>query len=117
MQEVRRRLSKYPDLRTAVRNAPSFNIGGGNWEIDFVIRGPDLIRLAAYAEQLRQRSQELGGIVDADTTLKLDKPELRVEIDRDRAATTRRANGRHRHGAAGSWSAGTKRCPAFVIVH
>ena len=86
MQEVRRRLSKYSDLRTSVRNAPSFNIGGGNWEIDFVIRGPDLTKLATYAEQLRLRAQELGGIVDADTTLKLDKPELRVAIDRDRAA-------------------------------
>ena len=29
---------------------------------------------------------ELGGINDADTTLKLDKPELRVQIDRARAA-------------------------------
>lgn len=86
MLEVRRRLSKYPDLRVSVRNAPSFNIGGGNWEIDFVLRGPDLTRLANYAEQLRDKSQNLGGIVDADTTLKLDKPELRVEIDRDRAA-------------------------------
>ncbi|MGE0681654.1 MAG: efflux RND transporter permease subunit [Candidatus Binatia bacterium] len=86
MLEVRRRLSKYTDLRVSVRNAPSFNIGGGNWEIDFVLRGPDLTRLAAYAEQLRDKSQTLGGIVDADTTLKLDKPELRVEIDRDRAA-------------------------------
>ena len=26
------------------------------------------------------------GLLDADTTLKLDKPELRVQIDRDRAA-------------------------------
>jgi len=86
MQEIRRRLEKYGDLRTSVRNAPSFNIGGGNWEIDFVIRGPDLIGLATYAEQLRRLSQRLGGIIDADTTLKLDKPELRVEIDRDRAA-------------------------------
>jgi HAE1 family hydrophobic/amphiphilic exporter-1 len=86
MMEIRRRLSKYADLRTSVRNAPSFNIGGGNWEIDFVIRGPDLTMLAAYAERLRDKSQNLGGIVDADTTLKLDKPELRVEIDRDRAA-------------------------------
>ena len=86
MQEVRRRLNKYSDLRTSVRNAPSFNIGSGNWEIDFVIRGPDLTRLATYAEQLRHKAQELGGIVDADTTLKLDKPELRVAIDRDRAA-------------------------------
>lgn len=86
MQEVRRRLSTYPDLRISVRNAPTFNIGGGNWDIDFVIRGPDLSTLAGYAEQLREKSQELGGIVDADTTLKLDKPELRLEIDRDRAA-------------------------------
>ncbi|MCS6925515.1 MAG: efflux RND transporter permease subunit [Candidatus Binatia bacterium] len=86
MQEVRRRLSKYPDLRIWVRNAPTFNIGGGNWDIDFVIRGPDLSTLASYAERLRERSRELGGIVDADTTLKLDKPEIRLEIDRDRAA-------------------------------
>lgn len=86
MQEVRRRLSAYSDLRTSVRNAPSFNIGSGNSEIDFVLRGPNLVQLAAYAEQLRQTAGRLGGIVDIDTTLRLDKPELRVEIDRDRAA-------------------------------
>ncbi len=86
MQEVRKRLKKYPSIRPSVRNAPSFNIGGGNFEIDFVIRGPELEALAGYAEKLRKKSEELGGIVDADTTLKLDKPELRVEIDRERAA-------------------------------
>lgn len=86
MQEVRKRLRKYRDLRCSVRNAPSFNIGGGNFEIDFVLRGPELEALAEYAEQLRLKSEEIGGIVDADTTLKLDKPELRVEIDRERAA-------------------------------
>ncbi len=42
MQEVRRRLARIPDLRFSVRNAPSFNIGGGSFDIDFVIRGPDL---------------------------------------------------------------------------
>ena len=42
--------------------------------------------LSQYANQLREKSAQLGGIVDADTTLKLDKPELRVEIDRARAA-------------------------------
>ena len=85
MAEVRGRLRKYHDLRTLVRNLPSFNIGSGNFEIEFVIRGPELEALSAYAEQLRSQSQELG-IVDADTTLKLNKPELRVEIDRARAA-------------------------------
>jgi len=43
--------------------------------------GPDLDVLFGYAEQLRKKATELG-LQDADTTLKLDKPELRVEIDR-----------------------------------
>jgi HAE1 family hydrophobic/amphiphilic exporter-1 len=85
MQQVRAGLRKFTDLRTSVRNLPSFNIGGGNWDIDFVLRGPNLEALAAYAEELRIRSQKLG-IIDADTTLKLDNPELRVVIDRKRAA-------------------------------
>jgi HAE1 family hydrophobic/amphiphilic exporter-1 len=86
MMEVRRKMRQYPDLRVAVRNPPSFNIGGGSWDIDLVIRGPNLEQLAAYAEELRTRSEKLGGILDADTTLKLTRPELRVEIDRERAA-------------------------------
>lgn len=86
MMQVRGALRKYTDMRAQVRNFPSFNIGGGNYEIDFVIRGPNLEQLAAYAEELRVRSEKLGGILDADTTLKLDRPELRVEIDRKRAA-------------------------------
>jgi HAE1 family hydrophobic/amphiphilic exporter-1 len=85
MQEVRGRLRQFRDLRVSVRNIPSFNTGGGSFEIDFIIRGPDLTALAQYADHLRTRAPELG-IVDADTTLKLDKPELRVEIDRARAA-------------------------------
>lgn len=85
IQEVRRRLRKFSDVRTMARNYPSFNIGAGNFEIDFAIRGPDLKSLASYADQLRAKSQELG-LADADTTLRLNKPELRVEIDRARAA-------------------------------
>jgi HAE1 family hydrophobic/amphiphilic exporter-1 len=84
MQEVRRRLKKFRDLRTSVRNLTGFNIGGGSAEIDFVLRGPDLNALYSYAEGLRTRADALG-IIDADTTLKLDKPELRIQLDRDRA--------------------------------
>jgi multidrug efflux pump subunit AcrB len=87
MLEVRRRLQKYAPMRVGVRNAPSFNFGaGGRFDIDFNLRGPDIVALAGYADDLMQRSQALGGIVDADTSLKLNKPELRVEIDRARAA-------------------------------
>jgi len=87
MTAVRKKLGKYRDLRCSVRNAPAFNIGGGNFDIDFSILGPDLVTLERYGDQLRRQSKEIGGIVDADITLKLNKPELRAIIDRDRAAT------------------------------
>jgi HAE1 family hydrophobic/amphiphilic exporter-1 len=88
MTAIRGRLKKFSDLRCSVRNIQSFNIGGGNNDIDFSLRGPDLQMLAAYANELREKTVkgEIPGIVDADITLKLDKPELRVQIDRARAA-------------------------------
>jgi HAE1 family hydrophobic/amphiphilic exporter-1 len=87
MTEIRRRLQRYAPMRIGVRNAQSFNFGtGGRTDIDFVLRGPELVPLAGYADELMERSKTLGGIVDADTTLKLNKPELRVVINRDRAA-------------------------------
>ena len=85
VQEVRRRMEKFTDLRTTIRSGSSFNLGGANYEIDFVLMGPDLNKLLGYAEALRSKAPDLG-ILDADVTLKFDKPELRVEIDRERAA-------------------------------
>jgi HAE1 family hydrophobic/amphiphilic exporter-1 len=86
MQAVRNELKKYGDLRASVRNPRAFNIGGGPFELDFSIKGPDLGELARYTEELRRKALATGGMVDLDTTLKLDKPELRVTIDRARAA-------------------------------
>lgn len=84
-QQIRRRLSKIPDIRVQVRNPQTFVGGGPNFDIDFALLGPDLDVLYDYAERLRQKAPELG-LQDADITLKLDKPELRVAIDRERAA-------------------------------
>jgi HAE1 family hydrophobic/amphiphilic exporter-1 len=85
MQQVRTRMRKFTDVRVGVRNMQTFNIGGGNREIDFAIRGPDLEALARFSETLAEQAPELG-IVDAETTLRLNKPELRARIDRARAA-------------------------------
>lgn len=86
LQEVRTRLRKIPGVRVSARpSSGSINLGGPNYEIDFSILGPDLESLSRYAEELRARSAELG-LADADTTLKLDKPEFRVHVNRERAA-------------------------------
>ncbi|HYF14771.1 MAG TPA: efflux RND transporter permease subunit [Phycisphaerales bacterium] len=86
VQQLRRELRGFPGLAVSVRPFAAFNIGGGNFDIDLAIRGPDLKKLAEYTEAVKARSRDLGGLPDIDTTLKLDTPELRVEIDRDRAA-------------------------------
>jgi HAE1 family hydrophobic/amphiphilic exporter-1 len=89
MAALRQRFRKYRDLRTQIRNIAGFNIGGGTFDIDLALRGPELERLAEYGETLKNRAAELGGIVDLNTTLRLDKPEFRVVIDRQRAADLR----------------------------
>ena len=44
MQDIRRRLRKFPDLRGNVRNIQSLNLGGGRGDLDLAIRGPELRR-------------------------------------------------------------------------
>ena len=89
MVELRRRFRKFRDIRTQVRNIPGFNIGGGTFDIDLALRGPELEKLAEYGALLKEKARNIPGIVDLDTTLQLDKPELRVVIDRGRAADLR----------------------------
>src|SRR5213594_453854 len=89
MVALRQRFRKFTDMRTQVRNIAGFNIGGGTFDIDLALRGPELEKLAEYGEILKAKAREIGGIVDIDTTLRLDKPELRVAIDRQRAADLR----------------------------
>ena len=85
MQKVRAQMKKYSHLRISVRNPQSINLGTGPSEFDFSLQGPDMITLYEKAEIFRTWGLK-NGILDADTTLKLDKPELRVKVDRTRAA-------------------------------
>jgi HAE1 family hydrophobic/amphiphilic exporter-1 len=86
MRAARASLKKYPDLRVRVGNVQSLNQGSAPYDIDFVIRGPELLTLHRYSEDLRKKALDIPGLVDVDTTLRVNKPELRVFIDRERAA-------------------------------
>ena len=86
MGEVRGRLKKLSGIRASVRNLTSFR-QGAPVDIDFSITGPDLEQLSLFSERLRTKAMDIPGIVDVDTTLRLDKPEMLVSIDRERAAS------------------------------
>jgi len=85
MVAVRKRLSSLPGVRASVRNLTSLR-QGAPVDIDFSITGPDLLRLAEFADALRAKAEGIPGVVDLTTTLQLDKPELLVDIDRERSA-------------------------------
>jgi HAE1 family hydrophobic/amphiphilic exporter-1 len=85
MREVREIIAQYPELRASVRNLTSFR-QGAPVDIDFVITGPSLEALADVSERLRQDLTNDTELVDVDTTLRLDKPNLLAHINRERAA-------------------------------
>ncbi|MCI0339311.1 MAG: efflux RND transporter permease subunit [Acidobacteria bacterium] len=85
MQKIRQKLRKYSHLRPSVRNPQSINLGTGPADLDFSLRGPDLMTLYNSATKMREWGNN-NGLLDADVTLKLDKPEVRVKVDRARAA-------------------------------
>lgn len=85
MVALRERLKTLPGARLSVRNLTSLR-QGAPVDIDFSITGPGLLELAEFADALKERAEEIPGIVDLTTTLQLDKPELLVDINRERAA-------------------------------
>ena len=54
MQAIRERLREFQDLRVRVGNLQTMNQGSAPYDIDFAIRGPDLIALNDYSERLRR---------------------------------------------------------------
>lgn len=87
MKRARTILRDYPDLRTAVSEVSAIGSGpgGDNRIFQLTIQGPDLDLLAKYSQTLAARLRQIPGLADVDTTLAMRKPELQVEIDRDRA--------------------------------
>ena len=87
MSEARAMLAAYPELRTAVQPVAAFSGGGfRNANVQFVIAGPDLAKLEEYSNALLAEMKKIPDAVDVDSTLISGKPELRLDVDRVKAA-------------------------------
>ncbi|HEV3470118.1 MAG TPA: efflux RND transporter permease subunit [Pyrinomonadaceae bacterium] len=88
MEDARKLLAKYPkELRTNIGQVQAISGGGfRNADIQYVIGGPDLQKLTEYSEKLTEKLRTVPNVVDVDSSLIVGKPEVRVEIDRARAA-------------------------------
>ncbi len=85
MSMVRREIRKIRDVRASV-DVPSVvgARGGRQTDIQYVVRGDSLEELARIAQKLKAYLEEVGGYTDVDTDIRINQPEIRITIDREK---------------------------------
>jgi HAE1 family hydrophobic/amphiphilic exporter-1 len=86
MARARKVLADYPDLRSSVQIPAAISSGTVNADVEMTLVGPDLAKLGEYADEMISRLRKTPGLADVDTTLALRKPEVRVNVNRERAS-------------------------------
>ena len=87
MQDARRILVDYPDLRAAVQDVAAISGSGFRQVmIDLNLRGPDMEKLQLYSQTITDWMRAQGPYVDVDTSLSFRKPEMRIVPNRERAS-------------------------------
>jgi hydrophobic/amphiphilic exporter-1 (mainly G- bacteria), HAE1 family len=74
-----------PEARVAIEYISAVGGGQRNAEIQFIVQGPSVELLDQVAGTITEQVRNLPGFVDVDNDLRLNKPELKVSINRDLA--------------------------------
>ncbi len=80
--EVQPQLFGLPGVFAFANQPPAFGFGS---PVQFVVRHPDFDSLAAGMARFVPRARQITGLINVDTDLRVNKPELVVRYDRDRA--------------------------------
>ncbi len=80
--EIRGQLFAIPGVMAFAQVPPALGFGR---PVNFVVRNPDFDSLVVGMDQFLARARQIPGLINIDTNLKVDKPELEVSYDRDRA--------------------------------
>lgn len=80
--EVQPQLFGLPGVFAFANQPPAFGFGS---PVQFVVRHPDFDSLAAGMARFVPRARQINGLINVDTDLRVNKPELVVRYDRDRA--------------------------------
>src|ERR1044071_5541491 len=83
IQAIQPKLTQIPGVLAFANNPPAF--GGYGSAVQYVVRNPDFDSLAAGMGELIKRARQVKGLTNVDTDLRVNKPELTVSYDRDRA--------------------------------
>ncbi|MBA3498275.1 MAG: efflux RND transporter permease subunit, partial [Gemmatimonadales bacterium] len=80
--EVQGQYFGIPGVLAFANNPPAFGFGN---PVQFVMQNPDFELLVKGNDTLLARARQIKGLVNVDSDLRVNKPELTVNFDRDRA--------------------------------
>jgi multidrug efflux pump len=82
VDEVQGQFFGIPGVLAFANNPPAFGWGS---PVQYVVQHSDFAQLARAADTLTARARAIKGLINVDTDLRVNKPELTVSFDRDRA--------------------------------
>ena len=85
VEDLRERFATLPGVQ-ARANVPGGLVGSRGQRYQLVLGGPDYAELAQWRDRVLARLESNPGIVDPDSDYKETRPQMRVDIDRARAA-------------------------------
>ena len=80
------RLHRVAGMLAFPLSPPSLGTSFDATPVSLVVQGPDVQQLSKFSDEIVRRAKELPGFVNVRSDLVLNKPQLVVDIDRNRAA-------------------------------
>ena len=84
--EIRQKMSQVSGARVIPINPPGLGQRGFSQPVELVVAGPDYELVQAWSEELVERAKQNPDLLSLETDFELTRPELRVKVDRERAA-------------------------------
>jgi HAE1 family hydrophobic/amphiphilic exporter-1 len=87
VRELRPKLANILGAKVFLQNVPAIRIGQlTRSAYQYVLRGPDTEELYHWAPLIEQKLRSLPGLVDVASDLQITRPEVTVQIERERAS-------------------------------
>jgi multidrug efflux pump len=82
LNEIQPQFFGVPGIFAFANNPPAFGFGS---PVNYVVQDPDFDRLMVTLDTMVKRARQIPGLINVNTDLRVNKPEVTVEFDRDRA--------------------------------
>ncbi len=89
VREVQPKIARIPGVKAFANNPGSFGQSARNKPVEFVIQTADsYAALDGYVTALLEEAERSPALINLDSDLRLNKPQIDVEVDRERIADT-----------------------------